>query len=59
LRQATLEVYEISGRKLTTLQLTGAQTTIDLDAFSRGLYLYTIFDVTHKPLCNGKIIVQH
>jgi hypothetical protein len=59
LRPASLEVYEISGRKVASRQLTGSITNIDLSTFSPGSYLYTIFDEAHKPVCNGKIIVQH
>ncbi len=58
LTHATIQFYEITGRKVLATTINEANNVVNLSNLSQGSYLYTIFDEQGMPLNNGKIIVK-
>ncbi|MCK9270572.1 MAG: T9SS type A sorting domain-containing protein [Bacteroidales bacterium] len=57
LRNATLDIYNISGVLKSSHDLNGTSTTIDLGCFAPGTYIYTITN-NDGQVENGKFIKQ-
>ncbi len=49
LENATIQLYDVSGRKIKTVAITYPTTTFSIDNLTAGFYFYTI-------ICNNKII---
>jgi hypothetical protein len=58
-RTAYIEFFGISGKKEAAFPLENTQTVVDLSAFSKGIFLYTIFDASGNALLNGKVIINN
>jgi hypothetical protein len=53
----TLELYNFIGKKVTDVSITGTKTTISLDGFFRGIYIFQLRDKNGKIIESGKFQV--
>ncbi|TVR80264.1 MAG: T9SS C-terminal target domain-containing protein [Chitinophagaceae bacterium] len=51
-----LNIYDINGKELKSMKLNGAEKSIQLSDFSKGVYLLTI--TNDKGVYNNKIVIQ-
>lgn len=54
----TIQVYNFLGRKMLEQQITADQTTINLTDFTRGVYIYKLFDKNSRLVETGKFSVS-
>jgi hypothetical protein len=53
----SIEVYDITGKKVNAYRVTNSLTTVNTDAYSSGLYFYQLFDQSGAQLNVGKFSV--
>ncbi len=53
----TIVVYDLSGKKLLSQNLSKATNAINVSDFNNGVYVYTILNVDGKSIANGKFSV--
>lgn len=53
---ATIKLFDISGRELISFPVTVKNQQLNLSTLKNGLYFYRFFDVSNKPVLNGKLI---
>jgi len=54
----SIQIYSFLGRKMKEQNNIADQTTIDLTDFTRGVYIYKLFDKTGKLVETGKFQVS-
>ncbi|MHB8261546.1 MAG: T9SS type A sorting domain-containing protein [Bacteroidia bacterium] len=52
------KVYDLTGRLITTHELTNKTATLDVNAFENGMYLYSITDENNHTLSTSKFSVS-
>jgi hypothetical protein len=58
-RMLTLQIYNgILGKKMVEYKISGDRYTLNLNEFSRGLYIYHLVDLNGKILESGKFQVS-
>jgi hypothetical protein len=55
---ATLVIYDVTGRTMTQQLITNKSTTIYLNEYKNGMYFYSVSTVAGNLIKSGKIIVQ-
>jgi hypothetical protein len=53
-----LQVYSFLGRKMTEITSVSNKTTINLSDYTRGVYVYKLFDRTGQMIESGKFQVS-
>jgi hypothetical protein len=53
----SIQIYSFLGKKMMEKQNVPQKTTIDLNDFNRGLYMYHLVDATGKVIESGKFQV--
>jgi hypothetical protein len=56
IKEATMEVYSISGVKMKSLKMEGSKTEVDLTNIPKGIYLLSI--ITNGETISKKIIIE-
>ena len=56
-RGYSIQVYSFLGKKMTERQNISQKTTLDLNEFNRGLYMYHLLDASGKIVESGKFQV--
>lgn len=51
-------IYDVTGRKVAEQVMNNGFTTINTSRYAKGLYLYTVTDLSGKVIDNGKFSVQ-
>jgi len=51
------KVYDLTGRAVTTIELTGKITKVDVSTFENGMYIYVITDANNNKLSTSKFNV--
>jgi hypothetical protein len=57
LKEATVKIYDLCGKEVKTISITGNETSIDRGELQDGVYLYSIINNNEK-IANGKLVVQ-
>ncbi len=52
------KVYDLTGRAVTTIELTGKITKADISSFENGLYIYVITDADNNKISTSKFNVS-
>ncbi len=53
----TLHIYDVTGRQINSLELTGSNTLINTETFNSGVYLYRVMDNSGYLLQTGKFSI--
>lgn len=52
----TLTLYDLAGRKMRQEMLTNRRTTLSLDRFIAGVYIYHVVDANGRVISSGKLV---
>lgn len=53
-----ISVYNVLGQQVYTATLTGTQTTLNLVAQPKGIYIYRVMSETGNPISTGKLVIE-
>ncbi len=51
------DIYDLTGKKLASVELTGKVTKVDVSSYDNGMYIYVITDAQHNKLSTSKFNV--